>query len=370
MAIQNYLYLNIKNYLLEQIELNADKENFKLPSENQLVLKFNASRTSVRNALNLLVKNGLVYKVQGKGSYVNGSAVREILSAKPKELVCLCIPSISGGDGSFLGEIIAGISACCAEKNLLPFIFESLHDQERENEFIRSLSTLKIAGLVIYPVHSTFYNKELLRLNLTEYPIVVIDRELIGLDIDFVATDHYRLAYDATEFLIRKGHRAVTLLQSKEDTGRTVTSIDLRIRGYEDALGDHGIQINPRWKLYKTFVVRQSDYHLQTEQLTEPYYQYLRDNPEVNGILSLNGTSALALIIACNRLPKERLEQLDVVFFDDDYLEIKPLIPFRSYNIIQDAHLIGYTAADLLSNLIRHPHAKKQSILIPYREIR
>src|SRR5699024_3879751 len=41
-----------------------------LPSENELVETYNASRETVRKALNLLVRDGMIQKIRGKGSIV------------------------------------------------------------------------------------------------------------------------------------------------------------------------------------------------------------------------------------------------------------------------------------------------------------
>lgn len=60
------LIQNIKNC----IEKGIIKENEKLPSENEICKKYDLSRTVVRMALNHLEKNGYIYRVQGKGSFV------------------------------------------------------------------------------------------------------------------------------------------------------------------------------------------------------------------------------------------------------------------------------------------------------------
>lgn len=46
-----------------------------LPSENQLLKRFNVSRSTVRNALGLLEREGLIYRQKGKGSFI---AVRRV----------------------------------------------------------------------------------------------------------------------------------------------------------------------------------------------------------------------------------------------------------------------------------------------------
>lgn len=64
------LYLQLIQNIKACIEKGIIKENEKLPSENDLCKKYNLSRTVVRMAMNFLEKNGYIYRIQGKGSYV------------------------------------------------------------------------------------------------------------------------------------------------------------------------------------------------------------------------------------------------------------------------------------------------------------
>ena len=60
------IYLELR----EQIENKEYKANSILPSENELAKKYNVSRETIRKALLLLLENGYIHKIQGKGSIV------------------------------------------------------------------------------------------------------------------------------------------------------------------------------------------------------------------------------------------------------------------------------------------------------------
>jgi len=68
--IMNNKYLKIYNELAKQIETGEIKPKSQLPSENRLSKEYDLSRGTVRKALDLLVQNGYIQKVQGKGSIV------------------------------------------------------------------------------------------------------------------------------------------------------------------------------------------------------------------------------------------------------------------------------------------------------------
>lgn len=59
-------YIQLYNRLLEQIENKKLQEGDKLPSEKELMEKYNMSRDTVRKALNMLVQDGHIEKAKGK----------------------------------------------------------------------------------------------------------------------------------------------------------------------------------------------------------------------------------------------------------------------------------------------------------------
>lgn len=62
------LYSDLIDKLLE--EISTMEKGAKLPSERQLCKDYKVSRTTVRNALGSLVNSGILYQIQGKGTFV------------------------------------------------------------------------------------------------------------------------------------------------------------------------------------------------------------------------------------------------------------------------------------------------------------
>lgn len=69
---KNYMprYIQIQNYIKEQINNGNWKQGDLLPTELELAKMFEVSRITVTTALRELVKDGIIYRVQGKGTYV------------------------------------------------------------------------------------------------------------------------------------------------------------------------------------------------------------------------------------------------------------------------------------------------------------
>lgn len=64
------LYAQIKDRIKEQILTGKFKKGDKIPSERELCLMFGVSRITVRQAINEAINEGLLFTVQGKGTFV------------------------------------------------------------------------------------------------------------------------------------------------------------------------------------------------------------------------------------------------------------------------------------------------------------
>jgi len=64
------LYHQLKERLKHSIEQGDWQPGDQIPSENQLVNEFNVSRNTAKKAIEELVQDGLLYRKQGKGTFV------------------------------------------------------------------------------------------------------------------------------------------------------------------------------------------------------------------------------------------------------------------------------------------------------------
>ena len=73
------LYAQVADLLKREIAAVPHPASGRLPSEHALMARFGISRVTVRLAIDLLIKEGLVVRKQGKGTYLAGSTVRHEL---------------------------------------------------------------------------------------------------------------------------------------------------------------------------------------------------------------------------------------------------------------------------------------------------
>ena len=67
-------YYLLKRDIVNKIELGEYQEGSLIESERELMEKYQFSRITVRKAIDELVNEGYLYRIQGKGTYVKGEA--------------------------------------------------------------------------------------------------------------------------------------------------------------------------------------------------------------------------------------------------------------------------------------------------------
>ena len=70
-------YYQLADILRDVIQESASETKTEfLPSENELVQTYQVSRSTVRQALNLLEREGLIHKAKGKGTFIAKHRIR------------------------------------------------------------------------------------------------------------------------------------------------------------------------------------------------------------------------------------------------------------------------------------------------------
>ncbi|OLS35440.1 GntR family transcriptional regulator [Bacillus sp. MRMR6] len=64
------LYVQVKDTIIKRIQEKEWIPNTMIPTENELMAEFNVSRTTIRQAISILVQEGILEKKQGKGTIV------------------------------------------------------------------------------------------------------------------------------------------------------------------------------------------------------------------------------------------------------------------------------------------------------------
>lgn len=138
----------------------------------------------------------------------------------------------------FFATLTRAIEEVTRASGLQVIIASSDREPQRERSVIEALVSQRLGGLLVVPVGRDHrYLAREVRLGTA---VVFLDRPQGYLRADTVTVDNYGGARQATEHLIRHGHRRIAALAHPD----IYTSLE-RLRGYRDALEDAGIAVDP-----------------------------------------------------------------------------------------------------------------------------
>lgn len=338
------LYINIKKYLLKLIDENKHIQNYKLPSENQLAVKFNASRISSKKALNLLQQEGIIYRIQGKGTFINNNInlhkdnerINEY-SINKNNLIALLIPGIGS---RFNTNIIKGVKQHLEENNFKVILMITDSNQEKEKEYIKTVLDLNCKGIIIFPCDNQIYNPEILELSINKFPTVLVDRKLKGIEISYVASNHFKSAFNVTKYLVNNGHEKIGFISPAP---KVASSILERIDGYEKALSSSiGFKDNLRLVISN-----------EVEKRNEQIRNYLINHKNITAVISEGGNVGLDLIKNIYDLGLKCPEDIDIVLYDNEFDKYMDFLPCKPIIVEQNPYEIGNKAAQVVCELIK-----------------
>lgn len=346
------LYARIRDYVREQMAGGIWKPGDRLPSENELAAQFQVSRITVKQAMAALAKEGYVYRIQGKGSFVSDGKQGEPVihppmtaGPSPAAWAAFLLPSL---DSSYMANLLKGVEGALSEAGYRLMLCRTGGSPQRERELIAEVVASGAKGIVIFPTEGESYNEEILRLTLDGYPIVVVDRYLKGVETNCVCSDHLGGAFQAVTRLLGLGHRKIAYLTSPYvDT----SSLEDRLEGYKKALSDALLPVEPR---------------LIVTELGKPeLIRFFRDNRDVTAVFAANAGVGLKAMDAIEEAGFRIPDQISVVFFDTfEYAEYARIPPT---SVVQQEEEIGRQAAELLLSVIREPSRERRKIVLPAR---
>ena len=180
----------------------------------------------------------------------------------------LILPSISD---SFYANIANRVGLVANASGYSLMIASSKYNAKKETELIRLFVEKQVDGIILAPMKLTQDSHEYLQFNKT--PIVFIDRNYSDLDTSYVIIDNTDTSRTLVNSLIRQdGCRRVAIITCDPH----MLTMDSRRMGYEAALQENGIAIDP--SLYLTVPI--ASYR---EELPDALESFLSSAHDIDG---------------------------------------------------------------------------------------
>lgn len=330
-------YMELVDWVKGQIETGVYIPGHRILSENELSAKFCMSRQTVRRAITVLEKEGLVESRRGSGTYVNnnfnfrneeGTMNIAVITTYVEEYI---FPSI-------IQEIEKAVSA---EGYTIQMAF-SHNSVEKERMVLQNLLDKELAdGIIIEPVKSCLqnFNKDLYEALLKRnIPILFLNSYYEHLKIPHVSMNDIAAAKIATEYLISLGHKDIAgIFKCDDGQGRR------RYQGYTRALLQEGVSLHDDKVLW-----------IDTEDLRELQMEskrVLRRLKNCTACVCYNDVVARELERICRKNGITVPDDMSIVGIDNSEIAKMAEVPLTTVN--NPLRDLGKTAGEHMLRLIK-----------------
>jgi LacI family transcriptional regulator len=255
------------------------------------------------------------------------------LKVKQTRMLALVLPDITN---PFFPEIIRGAEDTAFERGY--FLLTANTDEQigRERRIISALRSYRVDGILLAsaPGKDSNHIKSVMRGGIS---IVCLDRTVAGIKTDAVLLDNVRGGRECVRHLIQGGHSKIAII-----TGSLALQTGIeRLRGYEEALREADIEIDPGLVLEGDFR-EESGYRLGK--------QLLQHRVRPTAIFVCNGVMTLGVLKALEEAGVQCPDDIALATFDDLAMD-------RSFHphltaVVQPGYEMGARAATILMDRV------------------
>lgn len=175
-----------------------------------------------------------VLKVISELNYQPNGIARS-LKINKTNLIGIIVADISN---PFFMGVGKGIESVVSKEGYNLIFCSTDESPEKEVRLLNMIAEKKVDGIVISPSTT---NSSIIK-NIMGYGIkvVLVDRKVNDINVDYIATDDFNGSFLLTESLIKKGHKDIAIINGNLD----VSTAKERFDGYKAAMERYGLKID------------------------------------------------------------------------------------------------------------------------------
>lgn len=224
--------------------------------------------------------------------------------------------SLKSGKTNTIGLIVADISNPFfssiariiedeARKKGYVVIFGSSDESaEKSQDLLNVFQNRQVDAFIIAPAENT--EKQIMALQETGMPVVLIDRYFPNIKVDSVHIDNFQAAYNAVEHLINNGSRKIAMMAYETN----LPHIQERKRGYKAALKAHGIRFKKEW-------LKEASYQNIEKDVADKMNELLFPELKVDAFFFATNTLAVESLKIINQSGIKVPDDLAIIAFDE-----------------------------------------------------
>ncbi|HHW49240.1 MAG TPA: GntR family transcriptional regulator [Clostridiaceae bacterium] len=299
-------YQALKEYLIDTIKSEKLKPGDQIETEIELAEKFGVSRHTIRQAIGELVAEGWLYRVQGKGTFVDRRPDIAAINCKTIGVMTTYLNEY------IFSAIIRGIDRILSSKGYNIILSCTYNRHEKEKMCMHNMLNQRIDGLIVESTRSALPNPNLQlykELSARGVPILFIHGCYKDLNYSYIVEDDMLGGYLAAKHLIELGHKKIGGIFKVDDIQG-----HYRFEGFQKACSEYGISLsdsNVLW--FDTF-----DLDFKFEAYSGNTIKNIVRN--TTGIVCYNDQIAVKVLDAIRGMGLSVPEDVSIVSFDDSDL--------------------------------------------------
>lgn len=337
-------YVQLKQEICSWLESGEIKANAQLPSENEIAARFGMSRQTVRQTLGEMEKEGLLYRLQGKGTFASPPKAAE----PDRKTIGMLTTHISD---YIFPHIVRGAEAELRGQGYRLLLSSTENNKEKERENLRLMLEQPLSGLIIEPTKSAQGNPNLdlyLALQMKRIPMIMINARYPEMSCPCLRTDDEAGGFAAAEHLIRLGHERIAGFFKTDDLQGVG-----RLKGFLRAHEQYESALPPDAVVLYT-----------TEEKEDKPFQALldmlrRDENRPSAVVCYNDELAVKLLDAVRLTGLSVPDDLSIVGFDDSFLATATEVKLTT--LAHPKQEMGVNAARMLVSMIEGADGEKQA---------
>jgi GntR family transcriptional regulator of arabinose operon len=356
------MYQQILNEICARIVSGEWPAGTQLPTEAEFEMELQVSRVTIRQALRAAVEEGLIVRLPGKGTFVSETETSTTTHTS-EGFIGYVVPHLSS---SFNVQILLGVESILKEKGYHLIFCNSEGDFSKENQLLQSLESTRMSGYIIQPVYAEANDRSLIRLASKGARIVLIDRNIPGIQVDVVLSNHFEGGQQVVRHLIDQGYREIVYLAHEPIQ---LPSIAERFRGYQAAMTDAQLNLWPPFvvggPIELGYLQAQNSPTLHENSAVEKIVDLLRGPARPEAVVAMNDLVAMLVLEAAEQVGLHIPDELGVVGFDN----LDCAVANNLTTVAQQPYEIGSEAARLLLQRIRGDNEVSKQIQLPTKLI-
>lgn len=294
-------YVQLAEWIRQKIREDGLEKGDRFYTEHAITEIFGVSRQTVRQAINILINEGVLESRQGSGTYIAAPMSVKKVASKTIGVI------VTYFDEYIFPSIINGIESVISERGYTMQVACTRNDNEKEATALRMMINNNIDGLIVEPTKSALPNgnieiyKEIAQ---KEIPLIFLNSCYPDMDFPFVSLDDVKAGSIAAECLIEYGHKKIAMaLKSDDIQGH------LRYRGAMETAAMKGVQISKE----NTFWFTTED----IKYLEDDSSRFMRYVDDCTAVICYNDQTAASVLKILKSQNKRVPEDISVMGIDD-----------------------------------------------------